>query len=304
MKQKAPLELAIDYGLLFTLALIFGMSFIWGKVAVREVPPATIVFCRLILGAAILFTCARIAGEKLLPLFAHWRPIFLVGVFSSALPFFLITWGQEQVDAALTSTLMAIMPLMTIVLAHYFSDGEDLNAFKVVGFMFGLVGVAILFGLENLTSLGEDTIRQLAIIAASLCYAINAIISKLILGLPRFAVSTAVLIAPAIVMLPFVLVFDQPWQLELSSASYWSLLALGIFPTGLGLLMVFTILERQGAGFISQINFLVPVVGAVAAVVFLGEIVPPNAWLSLAIILAGVAIARIKPKSKPVENAQ
>ncbi len=302
MRHKPPLELAVDYALLVLLAMIFGMSFVWGKIAVREVPPATIVLCRLLLASGILYAVSRIMGERLLPLMVHWRKIAIVGLFGSAFPFFLITWGQEQVDAGLTAILMAVMPLITIVLAHYFTDGEELTIYRIVGFVCGLVGVAVLFGIENLTSLGDETIRQTAIIGAAVCYAINAIVSKSVVTLPRFALSTAVLLVPALMMLPFVVIFDGPWKLDYSAVTLWSIVALGAFPTGLGMVMIFAILGRQGAGFLSQINFLVPVFGAAGAMLFLGEAMPPNGFLSLAIILAGVAIARIKPKPKPVET--
>ena len=292
-----------DYALLISLAAIFGASFMLTKVAVAEMPPATIVLSRLVIASALVGVAMLMAGQNLKPLLSHWKVIALAGLFGNALPFFLISWGQEKVDAGLTAILMAIMPLITIVLAHLFTGDEKLNVFKVIGFCLGLMGVAMLIGLDKLATLGEETVRQYAIMGAACCYAIHAIISKSLTGLPRRAVATAVLLVSALMLLPLSLVIDQPWTLEVSGMAMLSLLALGVFPTAVGTLMLFAIVHRQGAGFLSQINFLVPVFGVLWAIVFLGEILPPNAAIALLVILAGVAIARINPTKLSLEKA-
>ena len=213
-----------------------------------------------------------------------------------------MSWGQVKVDAGLTGIFMAVMPLITLVLAHFFTSDEKLNIYRVIGFMLGLLGVAVLIGFDKLATLGDETIRQYAIMGAACCYAIHAIISKSLTGLPRRAVSAAVLIASSIAMLPMSLYFDQPWTLEISANSWLMLVLLGIFPTGIGTIMLFAIIQRQGAGFLSQINFIVPVFGIFWAILFLSETLPANALAALIIILIGVAIARIKPSSEKINT--
>lgn len=304
MADRDAGPLVFDYALLMTLAAIFGGAFMLTKIAVAEVPPATIVLARLVIAALFVGLAMVIAGQKLAPMLDHWKPIVVAGFFGNAMPFFLISWGQEKVDAGLTAILMAVMPLITIVIAHFMTGDEKLNAFKVAGFCLGLLGVAVLIGFDKLASLGEETVRQYAIMAAACCYAIHANVSRWLTGLPRRSVSTAVLLVSALMLLPFSLLIDQPWTLEISSETAWALIALGVFPTGLGTLMLFAIVTRQGAGFLSQINFLVPVFGIFWAILFLGEVLPSNATLALGLILAGIAIARIKTNTISLEKVQ
>lgn len=288
----------MDYTLLVVLGAMFGIAFMWTKVAVDEVPPVTIAFSRIAIAAVLIHAVMVVTGQNLKSIAAHWKLILLVGLFGNVLPFSLVAWGQGRVDAGLTAILMAVMPLITLVLAHFFTQDEKLNAYRVVGFVLGLFGVAVLIGFDKLATLGEETIRQYAIMGAACCYGIHAILSKSLTGLPRRAVSSGVLIASSIALLPFSLFIDQPWTLSISGTSWLMLVLLGIFPTGIGTLMLFAIIQLQGAGFLSQINFLVPVFGVFWAILLLGETLPPNAILALVIILAGVAIARIKPKQK------
>ena len=305
MSEK-PGKLFVDYAILVSLAAMFGASFMMTKVAVADVPPATIALIRITIGAAMLFVVMLAVKQNLRSLLPHWKLIGFAGLTGSALPFFLISWGQARVDAGLTAILMAVMPLITLVLAHFFTGDEKLNIFKIIGFCFGLIGVAVLIGFDKLASFGDETVRSYAIMLAACCYAVHAILSKFLTDLPRYAVSSAIYLVSVLLLLPFVLYLDAPWQLSISGMSWFMLILLGIFPTGLGMLMLFAIIERQGAGFLSQINFLVPVFGVLWAIALLNETLPPNALAALLIILAGVAIARIKinrqPNKKSVEQ--
>lgn len=295
-------SLFVDYALLVVLASMFGASFMMTKIAVVDVPPATIALSRIAIGGGMLFFVMLYYKQTLRSLLPHWKMITLAGFFGTALPFFLISWGQEKVDAGLTAILMAVMPLFTLVLAHFFTNDEKLNVFKIIGFCLGLLGVAVLIGFEKLASFGDETIRSYAIMLAACSYAVHAILSKFLTELPRYAVSSAVLLISVLILLPIVLYVDAPWTLDISAKSWWMLILLGILPTGLGMLMLFAIIERQGASFLSQINFLVPVFGVLWAIALINETLPPNALAALIIILAGVAIARINSTQKETTN--
>jgi drug/metabolite transporter (DMT)-like permease len=194
------------------------------------------------------------------------------------------------------------MPLMTIVLAHFFTNDEKLTIFKIVGFCFGILGVVVMIGFDKLGTLGEETVRQYAITGAALCYAVNAIVTKSLIQLPRVAMMCALTLVSTLMMLPvFVLNGDAAnmvtWTWEASNAVI-AVIILAIFPTALGMIMIFMIVSRQGASFLSQINFMVPIFGVLFGILFLAEIIQGNAIIALALILAGVAIARIRPKAK------
>ncbi len=286
-----------DYFLLISLSAMFGASFLLIKISVTEIPVLTLVALRLLIAAVILWVAMKIVGQRLPCGTRIWFWILVCAIFGNVLPWGLITWGQVEVDAGLTAILMAIMPLATILLAHVFTHDEKLNIWKLVGVFLGIIGVVVLIGFEELTSLGEDTIRQYAIVAAAVCYGVTAIITKQLVGYPRFGMSAALMLISFAALAPFVLIFEQPWAITPSFNAVLSLVLLGIFPSAFGTLMILAIVARQGASFFSQINFLVPVFGVFWGYMFLSERLSSNALLALVIILIGVAVARISPNA-------
>lgn len=281
-----------DYGLLLTLAAIWGSSFLFIKLAVETIPAATTTALRLGIAALFLLAVAWRAGQSMPRGRRIWGLILLAALFGNALPFTLISWGEEVIDSGLAAILIAVMPLSTILLAHFFTSDEKLNTSKTIGVVLGFAGIIILIGPEKLTRLGDDTLRQLAVAGAAFCYGINAIVTKSLLGLPRRSLAAAVMVASAIMLVPVSLLLDRPWQLEPTAMSLISVVALGLAHTAVGTLMLFAIIGRQGASFFSQINFLVPVCGVFWGVALLAERLPPGAYWALALILAGIAVAR------------
>ncbi len=295
-----------DYLLLVTLSAIFGASFLLIKISVVEVPTLTIVAARLLIAVLILFAVMKMVGQQLPRGVRLWMWIILAALVGNALPWWLITWGQEKVDAGLTAILMATMPLATLILAHAFTIDEKLNVWKLLGVTLGIFGVMVLIGFDELTSLGDNTIRQLAIAGAAVCYGVNAIITKQLVGSPRRAMAASLMLVSLVMVAPFAIIIDQPWTVSPSLEAVAAIVMLGVFPSALGTIMLFAIVARQGASFLSQINFLVPVFGVLWAFIFLSERLSFNAILALAIILAGVALARINPnvlKSKKPKEA-
>ncbi|PCI05445.1 MAG: hypothetical protein COB78_02245 [Hyphomicrobiales bacterium] len=283
-----------DYGLLVLLAVIFGGSFVLTSVSVHEIPVIVVVTTRLAIAAAILYG-AMVMAKQSLPKFGPiWWVIAAAALLGSAAPFFLISWAQETVDAGLAAILMAVMPLVTLVLAHMFTQDEKLNFVKVVGFLFGVFGVVVLIGFEKLGTLGDDAVRQYALIGAAICYAGNAVITKKLLGIPRRAAATALVGTACLMVLPACFLFGEIPEITPSNMAIISTIGLAIFPTAIGTLLIFEIVDRQGAAFLSQINFLVPIAGVIWGILLLSEKLPANAWLALIIILVGVVIARLK----------
>lgn len=280
-----------DYALLIGLAVIFGASFMFTSIVVKEIPPITLAWARLFLALIILYIIMRIAGERLPPMGRIWWFIAASALFGNVIPFCLISWGQVKVEAGLTAIFMAFMPLSTIVLAQFFTTDERLNRWKVLGVFFGLAGVIVLMGWQALSAIGDETIRQFAILMGAICYAINAIITKHLVALPKKPMIAALMLVSAAMLLPFI-VLDNPWELRPSIGAISALLALAVGPTALATLLILIIIDRQGASFLSQINFMVPVFGVLFGAIFLAERLPPNAYAALVLILVGVALSR------------
>jgi drug/metabolite transporter (DMT)-like permease len=213
-------------------------------------------------------------------------------VFGNALPFSLISWGEERIDSGLAAILMAPMPLITVLMAHLVTSDEKLDAARAVGVALGLVGIVILIGPEKLTLLGGDALRELAVAAAAVCYAVNAVVSKRLVGFSRLALVAAILIVSALLSLGSTLTIPGAWSFTPSIAGLVVIAILGVVQTGVAYLVMLTVVRRQGAGFFSLVNFLIPVVGVVWGLTVMGERLAPTALIALTLILAGVGVAR------------
>ncbi len=296
MASKKP-ALA-DYGLLFLLALVFAASFSFTSMSLAHFPPLTVTAIRLLLASIITLPIMLLAKQKLPGKDRIWLYIFASAFFSNALPFSLIAWGQVTVSAGLTAIFMAIMPLATLMIAHGFTDDEKLNRWKLLGVFLGLLGVLVLIGFDSLKALGDQTFRQMAIVAAALCYAINAVITKKLVTLPKKAMICALMLAATLMTAPLSLLIDNPWTINPPLSAALPLLALAIGPTALATFMILIIIERQGASFLSQVNFLVPVFGVLLAGALLHESLPLKGYLALSIIMLGLALSRFGASKK------
>lgn len=281
----------VDYALLTALAAIFGSSFLFTNLAVATIPPVTVVASRIGLAAAALFLVLRMRGEAL-PTGSVWGWIYASALFGNAIPFSLISWGQQSVDAGLTAIFMAVMPLTTVVLAHVVTADEKLNRWTLIGVFFGLGGVMVLMGWQALSQLGAESLPQLAILLGAACYAINALITRKLTHLSKWPMSAGLLLAAFSLTLPMALLIESPWLVRPSLQSFLAVLILAGGPTAVATWLILVIIGRCGASFLSQINFMVPVFGIFFGTVFLHERLPTNAWVALVLILVGVAITR------------
>lgn len=288
----------VDYSLLGLLAIIWGGSFMLSRVAVAEVPPITLTAMRQAIAVVILVGVVIATRQALNASLKDHAVIFVSAFFGMAMPFALITWGLGEITAGFAAILMGLMPLMTIVLAHFFTDNEKMNIAKLAGVFLGIGGLVVLFWPDIVSRTDKDIWRQMAILVSGVSYAVNALITKRLLHLkprPMFAVN----IGWSFVMLAVAALLFEPWIDNNPSAVAWiSIVLLGVFPSAVASLLMFRIIARQGASFFGQINLLVPVAGVLWGAIFLGERLALNAFFALAIILSGVAVARMRPKPK------
>jgi len=274
----------INWALLIILVALWGTSFMMIAISVETIDPISVVFFRVVLGALVLALVVFARGQRL-PLDARaWGAFMIMAIAGICLPFFLITWGQLAVNSGVAGMIMAIMPLMTMVFAHFCVEDEKLNRFKLIGFAMGITGVTILLG-PVFGGGDRELWSGLAIFVAATSYAVNAILVR---RLPRFSPlvgGCGVLIASSVVMLPN----------AISQDSMIALIWLGIGPTGIATLVLFSVIGRAGPTFLSTINYLIPVVAFFCGAWILSETVYWHHYLALATILSGIALTRIKP---------
>jgi drug/metabolite transporter (DMT)-like permease len=285
-----------DYLLLFTLAAIWGGSFTFIKMGVETVPAATTNFLRLVVASTVMLAIAAYKGERWPSGSRLWAIILATSITGNALPFTLISWGEERIDSGLAAILMGVMPLTTMLIAHLMTADDRLTPGKLAGVALGFAGLVILIGPGRLTGLGGNVVRELAVAAAAVSYGLNANITRSLTGAPPLTTIAAVMLVSALIMLPVSLAADHPWVLTPSSTSIFAIVMLGVFQTAVGTVMLFMLVRRQGASFFSQINFLVPISGVLWGAVVLGERPSLTAFVALVAILAGVAVARVSRK--------
>ncbi|MCP4388239.1 MAG: DMT family transporter [Gammaproteobacteria bacterium] len=290
--RNAPL---LNWLLLMVLVTLWGTSFMFTAISVRTVDPTTIVFYRLALGAVVLSLVVYARGDSMPLEWRAWAGFFLMAIAGNALPFFLIAWGQQEVDSGVAGMIMAIMPLLTMVFAHYTVEGETLTRYKMIGFTLGITGVILLLG-PVFKGGGREFWSGLAIFTAATCYAVNTILIK---RLPRFSPmvgACGVLIMASLIMFPAWLAVASDNN-NISQDSMFSVIWLGIGPTGIATIILFAVIERAGPTFLSTINYLIPVVAFSCGAWLLGE---PATWMhfvALAMILGGIGVTRIRIQS-------
>jgi drug/metabolite transporter (DMT)-like permease len=289
-----------DWALLLALVAMWGSSFMFNKLSVATVPPATVVAGRLALGALTLLVLMVSRGVRLPPFGPIWGAYALLGVIGNALPFFLIAWGQQVVDSALAGILIAAMPLGTLVLAHFVVQGERMTRYRVGGFALGFMGIVFLMeppAAQSLSGVAVPVLAQLAVLGGALCYSANSVLARLLIKTDFLSAATGTLLVAAVLMLPFALLHDRPWTLEPSGVSLASIAWLGVGPTAIATILYFRLISSAGPTFMSMVNYLSPAVAVFLGVTLLGEKPGVSAYTGLALILMGIALSRWRQRA-------
>ena len=281
-----------DYGLLLTLAAIWGSSFAFIKVGVAEVPPVTLTAVRLVLAATFMAGLMLMRGSRFPLSRSAWIMMAGSALIGNALPFALIAWGQQGIQSNTSAILMGIMPLITLMVAHVFTEDEKINPRKAVGMVAGFIGLIVLVGPEALKGLTSSLVSQLALLGAATCYGFNAVLIRRMMATDRVAAVTAVMAMAAVMVVPFAFVLEEPLKVEAHWLSWSVVIALGLLHTAIATVVMFSIVGRAGASFFSQINLLVPVAGVAWSAVLLAERPGLNALAALGLIVLGIVIAR------------
>lgn len=286
-----------DWGLLATLVALWGSNFMFVKLGVATVPPATLAAGRLVVGAVVLIAVIRALGFPLPRPSRLWITYILLAIVGNSLPFWLISWGQQTIDSALAGILMAIMPLATLVMAHVWVTGEHVTRTRVLGFLLGFSGIVVLMGPAALAGLGGSAGRvlaQCAVLGGALCYATQSVLVRMTLKGDVVVASTAIIAIAAAVSVPVALVVDQPWKLAPSATSVWAVIWMGIGPTAIATLAFIRLIGSAGPTFMSLTNYCVPVVAVFMGVAVLGETPQANAYAGLILILSGIAVSQLR----------
>jgi drug/metabolite transporter (DMT)-like permease len=283
--------------MLVCLAMIWGSSFTFIKIALSTLTPLTIAAGRIGLAAIILVLIALVRKETWPRDTATWGWLFALALLGNAVPFFLISWGEHHVDGGMTAVLMSVIPLTVPIMAHFITDDEKLSPQMLIGVVVGFCGLLVLVGPSALSGIGDDLISQGAIVFAALCYGSAAFVARKLSSLPRMIIAAGSISIAAVIMVPMALIVDQPWTFHADLKSLGALVYLGIFPTALANILLLQVIKTSGVSFLALNNYLVPVFGVLIATLALGETVPPEMLTSLGIIFVGIFISSYKRKN-------
>lgn len=278
--------------LLIGLAALWGPSFLFIKVAVQEIPPFSLVLGRVSIGAAFLVVALLIQRRRLPNDRQLWRHFAVMAMLHNALPWILLSWGEQHIDSALASILNGTTPLFTIILAHFWVKDDRMTASKLLGVLIGFLGLFLLILPSLAAGIQSTTWGLIAVALAAALYGIAIIYSRLHLrGLAPLVAPTSQLLLATLYMFPLSLVIDRPWTLpDLSAAALSSLVALGILGTGLAFILYYRLIETADSTYVSMVTYLIPVFGVILGVVVLDEQLNRFTIAGFVFILLGVMV--------------
>lgn len=261
-----------EWCLLLALAGLWGSSFFFIKILVTAIPPFTVVMARVGLAAVVLNLILLIQRRSLtrsLP----WKQFFIMGILNGAIPFSLIVWGETRISSGVASILNAMTPVFTVLVAHFFTNTEQLSLNRALGVALGVCGVAVLMGPTAMAGLGSgDLYGEISCLLAALSYGFAGVYGRRFRGIPPIQVATGSMTASAIVMLPIAAATEHFWTLPLPALPIWGALAgISLLCTVVAYTLFFQILARAGATNVALVTLLLPIVALLLGYFVLNE---------------------------------
>ncbi|KAA3634255.1 MAG: DMT family transporter [Proteobacteria bacterium] len=282
-----------DFFRLTVLGAVWGAAFICIELALVDFSPFAIAAWRIAIGTSALVAVVMLRREPWPRGASTWRFIALAGLFYNAIPFTIISWGQQYVSSGMTAVLMSCGPFVALVLSHFLTRDDRFSFGKLLATVLGFSGVVVLIGGE---ALAGDALRisgQLAMVVAVTCYVISSLVIRRIGGVSPVMISASVCATSAVYMLPMLVVFGEPFPQVSRFSSLAALVFLGLVPTAAAYVLRVQIVKEVGATFLAQVSYLVPLFGLLWSWLFLGQAPGGTTWVALVLILGGLGASRL-----------
>jgi drug/metabolite transporter (DMT)-like permease len=287
-----------DWAMVLALSVLWGGSFLFVGVAVREIPPILLVAARVALAALALHGVLRVTGTPFPNDRAAWAAFFGMGLLNNAIPFTLIAWGQVHIASGLASILNATTPLFTVLVAHWLTRDERMRGRRLAGVVIGFAGVTVMVGGAALRDMAVDLAAQLAVLGAAFSYALAGVFGRRFkgLGIPPLATATGQVTASSLMLAPVALIAAPPWAVPLpGSGALLALLALALLSTALAYILFFRVLASAGATNVAIVTFLIPVSAILFGTMLLGERLESKHLAGMALVGLGLAVLDGRP---------
>jgi len=279
--------------LLFLLGAIWGTSFLFIKIVVTEIGPVTLVAGRLGVAALLMWSILWVRRVPLPRGRRIWTTYAIIGMINGALPFSLISWGEQYIPSGWAALLQAAVPIFTILLAHMLTRDDRLTWGKALGVALGFCGVGLLMWPEVRHGVSSSLWGMLAIVGASLCYALASIFARRRLeGQNPMASAAGQFTMGFAYVLPLAFLLERPLQIAPSWEAFGSWIALAVMGTVIAYVIYYTLLDRTSATFTTMVTYIVPINGLILGALVLGEHLSSMVVISLGIVLSGVLLVR------------
>lgn len=291
MTENRPIS---HYLLLVLLASVWGCSFFFLKIIAPTVPPLTIAASRISIGALVIALYTFYQREKLPTHKSIWIKGSVIGLIGTAMPFILISWSMLYINSGTGAICMSVIPLMVFIMAHFVHHDEKMSWLGLIGILFGISGVVVLF--YDSISISEDgnmgTYALIAMMFASFGYAFANILIKRYVKTDPINTSFVMLTTSAIAIWPLAFLIEQPLSIEYGTTEILSLIYLGVLPTGITTMVLVIFTRIAGSTFVSYNTYLIPIVGVVVGYIFLDEALKQTTILSIIFIAMGIYISQ------------
>ncbi|WP_240705153.1 DMT family transporter [Pacificoceanicola onchidii] len=283
-----------SWAMVLALGLVWGATFMFIDIALEGITPYWLAAGRI--GFATVLTVAVwlwMGGRLFLTEERAWGAMLNVGLLSTAVPFMLLSWGLQYVTSGFAGVSMATVALMVLPLAHFLVPGEQMTLRRLIGFLIGFVGVAVLIGPEALAPSGSalEPFGRLACVAAASCYAISSVTMRRMPAVDPIGLSAVPLIIGSALVIPVAFVMEGPPPLP-DRDTLIVVAVLGLLPTAGANLLRVLVIRSAGPVFMSLTNYQVPLWSVFLGVLVLGEPLRASLLVALVLILAGVFLSQ------------
>jgi drug/metabolite transporter (DMT)-like permease len=274
-----------QWGLLGLLSLVWGCTFLFVGLALRDLPPFTIVLARVGMAAALLLPVVYVLGHRLPSTFSAWQPFIGMSILNNVIPFSLLVSGQQTVASGLAAVLNAATPLFSLLVAHWLAPDEPLRSNKLAGILLGMAGVAILVGPEALFGRTSQAVGMVMVLGAALSYGFSGLWGRRLKASPPIVTAAAQLLCSTVLLIPLAVLVDKPWLLSVPSVqTVIALVALASVSTAFAYIIFFRIMAVSGSSNVMLVTLLIPLVAIPLGIWKLGEQVLPRHFAGAMVI--------------------
>lgn len=294
-------NLRTELPLLALLALLWGSSYLFIKIAVADIPPITLIALRVLGAAIFLMIVMGLRSERLPRDGRTWRMLLVQAFFNSIGAWTVLAWGQQYVESGLASVLNSTSPIFVFLITALVTRHETLGGRKLLGAALGVLGVVLIVGVDALRGLGDQVAGQIACLIGAALYAGSAIYGKRFGHISAVTTAAGTMIWASAVLVPLALILEQPWTLAPGMAAITATAVLSIICTGVALLIYFRLVKSLGSMGVASQSYLRAGIGVILGLVFLGETFTIPVAVGLCAAIGGVALinwpVRLKIKS-------